>query len=291
MKKMLIEVLDYEDVGSFLNDFYRAKKSANSRWSYAGWARSLRMKDKTLLIRAVQGSRAVTSRLAEKLVAFFPFNDRQRAHFRLLCACSQIEIQGERLRPSEVMELRMNSILKKKRVLEPGLGPVYLSAWGGWLMTMAQGQGIPRETDELRQWLKVPCEAGVLERKIEDMVAVGLLKPDESGQRWVAAEGIVNVSDFPVEQVRLYDYEVYKMAGEFLAADLQSGAAPRVSSSGIYLRLSAEKVKEFRKAVFHLAAQYAIENEDLAGDVTYQMLISGFIVADSTNTNVPYSEI
>ncbi|MGE0527189.1 MAG: TIGR02147 family protein [Bdellovibrionales bacterium] len=84
-------LFDYVDLRSYLREYYRWRKSQHSGWSFAVWARSLKLRSPSTLIMIVNGQRNPGPRLLRQMELHFNFDPQECAYFESLAGLQRVQ--------------------------------------------------------------------------------------------------------------------------------------------------------------------------------------------------------
>ncbi len=80
----------YTDYSSFLEDSFLHTKSLNPQWSYNSWAKLLKVKNGSTLIKIIRKQRGLGDDIVKKLLKYFDFNENDKENFNDIVHLSRI---------------------------------------------------------------------------------------------------------------------------------------------------------------------------------------------------------
>ncbi len=84
-------LFNYSDYRTFLRDYVEHKKKKDPTWSYAVWARRLKLKSPSTLVMIVNGQRNPGDSLSKELTTYFKLNEKQQAYFEGLVRLEKVK--------------------------------------------------------------------------------------------------------------------------------------------------------------------------------------------------------
>lgn len=263
-------ITHYKNIASFLQAFAGHSKRRNYKWSYALWARQLQIKSPALLHMMVKGERVLTTSVAEKLILFFKFNQRDRLHFFDL-------VQASRLKPNSTTyadlrhRIENRSPLRKSKMNFAETEKL-LSRWS--LLAIREMVGLSGFKETARWFksrLRFPVEAHEISENIKALLQLGLLARKD-GRLVLNEENYAT----PTEQTNI---SIQKFHREILQIAREAIPCTDVSLrefGAITFNIRADKVDEAKNMLRDFMLDFVKHTQAEYGDETYQFNIQFF---------------
>lgn len=263
---------------NFLRELIAEKRAVNPALSVRAIAKRAGFRSPSTLSMILSGQRTLSLKSAEKIADAITLRGRRRSLLLAYARQSSAKTSTER-RAAEEAVLKIKSISS-----EFALRPEQFSFLAHWyypvLCALAGKEGLPG-SDQLAKALGRGLRTSEIDRAIEDLAKLGLLRKNENG-KWVQDHYALTTPDEVRDfAARKYHRNMNALAGEALDLPLEkrefNGLTIRISKDQLFD--VKEKVRRFRSELNELLS--ASEN---SGEV-YQVNLQIFPLTDGLEKN------
>ncbi|MEZ4240562.1 MAG: TIGR02147 family protein [Myxococcota bacterium] len=271
-----LNVFDYGDFRTYLNDWFAAKKEANPRYSHRLFARRVGSSNPSLLVNITSGRRNLTPDLVDAFVSALGLEDDAATYFRLLVRFGQATDAEDRERAwGGITELR-------SRLRDPEVDSsrfLYLSdRIYPAIVALAQCAGFRPDPAWVAAQLRPPIPVERAEEALGFLQRIGFLVPE--GDTLVPAEPVLHTTP-NVALLGSYGYhkQTHDLAGALMERlwEQGSGVAAETAFLGLTVAVPEERLGELRRLLWEAQVQVAHQarawqdESDRVVQVTIQM--------------------
>jgi len=185
----LPSVYDYLDHRRFLADWFRAKKKANSRYSYRLFAQKAGQRSPSLLHHIIEGKRNLTAATTEAFIGAIGFHSAEARFFRLLVELDQGKTADERNAVWE--QISSTRRFRQARKIE-GASFEFLSTWYlPAIHELAQRPDFVDDPDWIAATLRPRITTAQARAAVEQLLTLGLFVRDDDGVLMQAEASVV----------------------------------------------------------------------------------------------------
>lgn len=278
----LPNVFDHADFRRYLDEWFRARKVANPRFSHRAFARRVGSNDPSVLVNVIAGRRRLADDRVESFVTTLGLDGDAAEYFRLLVAFGQADQRADRERAWASIALL------RSRLREPEIDSsrfLYLSnRIYTAIQALAQCVGFRDDPAWVARQLRPP----VSEAEAAD--ALGLLERlgflERRGDTLFPAEPLVRTSE-TVATLGSFGYQVqnHTLAGEVLER-LWDPEGPYAETAflGLTLAVPDSRIQDLRRLLWEaqLNIMHQCEAWGPAHDRVVQVNIQMFPVSETT---------
>lgn len=173
------DLYTYLDYRQFLADWFRARKTANPRYSHRLFARRAGQSSPSLLLHVIEGKRNLTPNTVTSFIAAMGLNDEDGAFFTALVQLAQAASPEDRTRAWELV--RATRRFREARRIE-GASVEYLSAW--WhpaIRELATCAGFQRDPAWIASTLRPQITEAQAAESLALLMSLGLLAEGPNG--------------------------------------------------------------------------------------------------------------
>jgi uncharacterized protein (TIGR02147 family) len=260
-------VYEYLDVISYLQDYYKFRKSHNKGFSYEGWAAELEMNSRSFLRLMVFGKKKISPRFIENFSKLVFVSKNEATYFGYLVKVSQCTLGKERQQYSAKMmqllkhEHNAQVVTEKADYISDPLLPRLLS-----LLCFSDLKATAIGCAQL-----LNKELVAIEEALEKLEAMNLAQKisDANGPIWIARSDIFHVPD-NYGNFDLLKFHQKSLADAIAAFD-QEIHLRRYKS--LFVPMSEESLEKFNKALEDFISEQLMHynSKNCAGTYLYQV--------------------
>lgn len=271
-------IFEFDQAGAFLQHVL-AKKRERSKESQRGFAKRAGFRSSATLSMVLNGKRAITPDVAQKLVNVLKLRGRKRRYFLGLAKLSQARTSDETARYKE-------ELLNLKSAGDTAALPLaqyrFLANW--YYVALYVLVGTPsfrRDDDLLAKRLGRGIKPETVAAAIDDMVALGMLRQTEAGLKQIHGPALKTSQDILNLAAQKYLKDVLQLAAEALdlPVDAREVTGLTIAMSPKRLPEVKERIRKFREEL----DQYLDSFRD--GDEVYQLNLQFFPITKTNKEN------
>jgi len=174
-----VDVFGYLDYRRFLDDWFRAAKIGNPRFSHRMFARMAGQKSPSLLLQVIRGRRNLTAATAEAFSQAMGLPAEEAAFFADLVRFNQAETQSDQ--NQAWLRISASRRFREARLLE-GQAVEYISHWYyPAIRELAYRDDFDPDPTWLSRTLRPRVTVAQARQAMEVLLSLALLTPNESG--------------------------------------------------------------------------------------------------------------
>jgi uncharacterized protein (TIGR02147 family) len=178
-------IYTYDDFRGFLKDAFAAKKAAEPRYSYRKFAKDAGILNQGYLLDVIQGKRALSVVMLERMAQAFGLNEGETEFLKLLTDFGQAKKDDERQEfYQEVLHRRNRSRFAR---LSPSLTKYYQDYRYPLVRCAIEALDYRGNAEALGKWLEPALPPAVVKKMVADLVEWDLVKLDSSGRYQVTS--------------------------------------------------------------------------------------------------------
>jgi len=213
-------VFAYLDYRRFLDDWFRAAKAGNPRFSHRMFARMAGQKSPSLLIQVIGGKRNLTAATAESFSRAMGLPSDEAAFFADLVRFNQADTQAEQ--NQAWARISASRRFREARLVE-GQAVEYISHWYyPAIRELAHRDDFDPDPSWLSRTLRPRVTPAQARQAMDVLLSLGLLTPDEHGIPRPSEASVVT----PHEVAGLAARNYHRGMLELAAASIEGTAAP-----------------------------------------------------------------
>lgn len=276
-----ISVLDYLEFSAFLDAFIATQRASDPSWSYAKWARELKIKTPSTLIMIANGQRHPGPRLIQRLIRYFKFNESEAHHF-----CDLVKVHKARDKIDLGMQLRRSAGGRKARQDVRLLNSEEFRAISYWPHYAVRELVNTAHFKERPQWIADRLKGELSGEEVNDilerLLRLGLLKRDATTGHLSYVDKSVDTPDGSNDHgLRRFHGDILKLAGESLKED----PASMREISGLTFSIRTADLPRIKKMVRDFEVELASTFEAKGGDDVYHLEVAFFPLTVKKKTN------
>lgn len=168
------DIYRYLDFRRYLDDWFRARKQSNPRFSHRAFARKAGQSSPSLLLHVIEGKRNLTPATTDAFVKAVGLKVEEADFFAALVSLAQAESPEERNRAWE--QVSATRRFREARKVE-GQGVEYLSCWYyPAIRELATCAGFRPDPEWIARTLRPPISTAQAQKALDVLISLGFLK-------------------------------------------------------------------------------------------------------------------
>lgn len=211
-----VDVFTYLDYRRFLDDWFRAAKDGNPRFSHRMFARMAGQKSPSLLLQVIRGNRNLTAATAESFSRAMSLAAEEAAFFADLVRFNQADTQAEQ--NQAWARISSSRRFREARLLE-GQAVEYISHWYyPAIRELAHRDDFDPDPAWLSRVLRPRITVAQARQAMQVLLSLGLLTPDEHGIPRPSEASVVTPHEVAGLAARNYHRGMLELAAESIEA-------------------------------------------------------------------------
>ena len=209
---MSIDIYGYLDFRRFLDDWFRAKKAGNARFSHRMFARMAGQKSPSLLLQVIREERNLTPQTTEAFIRAMSLNSEEASFFSDLVQLGQARTGEEQNRAWA--RISASRRFREARKLE-GQGVELLSHWyHSAVRELVQRADFDRDPAWIARTMRPKITSAQARQAIELLLSLGLLEEDADGDLVTADASVAPPHEVAGMAARNYHRSMLELAIE-----------------------------------------------------------------------------
>ena len=209
---MSIDIYGYLDFRRFLDDWFRAKKAGNARFSHRMFARMAGQKSPSLLLQVIREERNLTPQTTEAFIRAMSLNSEEASFFSDLVQLGQARTGEEQNRAWA--RISASRRFREARKLE-GQGVELLSHWyHSAVRELVQRADFDRDPAWIARTMRPKITSAQARQAIELLLSLGLLEEDADGDLVTADASVATPHEVAGMAARNYHRSMLELAIE-----------------------------------------------------------------------------
>jgi uncharacterized protein (TIGR02147 family) len=249
----MINIFDYTDYRKYLDDFYKARKAADKKFTHRHIANEVGFKSTGFFTLILQNKSNISTKIISKFVKFLKLKKNEADYFEMLVLFNQARNHTEKKRYFEKMLAfkKSNITVVDSRQYE---------FYEKWYYTVVREilAFFPFKDNykELARMVSPPISVGEAKKAIEVLQRLGFIEKDGEGF-YKRREAIIttgyDAKSIAINQFVLDAMDMAKEAMDHFPRDKRSLSALTLSLPPEGYEIVEEKVKKFRRELLELA--------------------------------------
>ncbi len=268
-----MDLFQYVDYRSYLNDYYRHKKQEQKTWSYGVWANKMGLKSPSTLIMLLKGQRNPGDELTKNFIHYFKFKEKEAEYFKDL-------VQLKKCKHDVSTSVALMEKLAKQRKLEkfPLLDHDTLLSISSWyfdaIRQMVKWPTFTEDPKIISEILNFKVTPKEVKEAIDTMLRLKLLQRDSEGKLRLEHRHTNTSDDIASEGLKRFHEQVLDNATKALRT-----IEPKERQiSGVTMAMKKENLVKAKELIRKFEDDFCalIEGEQNEADSVFQLEIAFF---------------
>jgi uncharacterized protein (TIGR02147 family) len=273
-------IFHYTSLEAYLGRYVQYRKALNPSFSYASWARKLKVKSPATLHMVTKGQRSPGKELVRKIQMDLALNNDESRYFEIL-----VGLKKHKHHLASSLEL-MKEL--EARHPEKGFKLVdhdqfrLISNWYCWaLLEMVTLKGFKEDPEWITETFEFAVSSDDIKEALVTMERMQLLGRDRNGKLVRTSRPLKTTSDRANENIKKFHAQTLKNAAE----SLYKHTSEERNFESLTLCMSQSKMPEAKKMIREFIDEFCRKFDDPTANKVYQMELATFPLTRNLREN------
>lgn len=269
--KQEISLQKFTDYRTFLLAHVQDMKKKKKSWSYGAWALSLNLKTTSSITKIINGERDPGPEIAQKLISYFDFNEKQAQYFKDLIRLQKIK-NDPRLSVLLMEKMGKDNPDSRLRIMDDKSFLVISNWYYLALREFCRMENFREEPEWISENFQFKVTARDITQAIKNLLQLGLLKRDSKGLLYLAEGRVDSTTDIASEGIKRYHEQMLEHA----RTALRKFSIDEREVTSTSLLMSSKNMDKAKQLIRDFKYKFEKLMEEDTGDQVYQLQVQLF---------------